>query len=115
MTPKNFGCDMGVARLNHDVIKVSLFRLLGYNNDSIYATKFPYLTLENHKARESQALQCLRFLCSDRCVLETKPLPYNTCIFFLKSIMATSRSFFDSENEFDRLNSYIFGLGEFSR
>ena len=33
--PTNFGFDMGSARLQHGVVTSCLFRLLGYNNNSI--------------------------------------------------------------------------------
>lgn len=114
LPPQNFGFDMGSARLKHDVITSCLFRLLGYNNGSTHSSKFPYLTLENHMARKSQAQQCLQFLCSDLRVLGKGLSSYNICIFFIKSIMEVLRDFFDADDDFSRLSSYILGHGKFA-
>jgi MoxR-like ATPase len=107
------GCDMGSARLHHNVISACLFRLLGLNRDMIYSSqKHPYLTLENFDVRQMQSRRLTQFLCKDLSVLNESSSSFNVLLFFTENIINSLHDSFDSDSNVQQLQSYILGRGK---
>lgn len=112
--PETFGCDMGSARLQHNVISACIFRLLGLNGDTIYSShKHPYITLENFEIRETQSRGLSQFLCTDLPVIDQYSTTYNVLLFFIDNILNALHESFDEINDVERLRLFVLGLGEF--
>lgn len=108
-----FGCDMGSARLQHNVVSASIFRMLGLNGDSIYSSRsHVYHTLENFGVRETQSRKLVQFLCKNLSAISEHSLSYNTQLLFIENIMATLYDSFPSSDVWDRLNLHILGIGK---
>lgn len=110
---ETFGNDMGSARLRHCVVTASIFRLLGYNEDTFYPSrKYPYRTLENYEVREMQSKKLVQFLSKDLTVLTQNSSLYNIQVFFLENILNSLKDSFEDDHQFRKLQSYVLGQGE---